>query len=88
MPAVHAIEEDAQELRRSLRDLVAVSMLPATWINHDAEQIGESVAEVLVRMLDLEFACVALQGGGARPAIEVVRVGGRSAPERPRFATR
>ncbi|HSA80855.1 MAG TPA: ATP-binding protein, partial [Geminicoccaceae bacterium] len=82
MPAVQAIAEDPQELRRSLRDLVAVSMLPATWVHHDAEEIAHSVAEVLIRMLDLEFASVALQWGGAEQAIQVVRVRGGAAPAR------
>ena len=82
MPAVHAIAEDPQELRRSLRDLVAVSMLPATWINHNAVQIAESVTEVMVRMLGLEFAYVSLQWGSAEPDIHVARMSGRSAPER------
>jgi signal transduction histidine kinase len=82
MPAVHAIAEDPQELRRSLRDLVAVSMLPATWINQDAGQIAESVTEVMVRMLGLEFAYVSLQWGSAEPDIHVARMSGRSAPER------
>ena len=81
MPAVHAIAEDPQELRRSLRDLVALSMLPATWMHHDAGQIAESVAEVLVRMLGLEFVLVALQGRD-EPDILVTRTSERGPPER------
>ena len=42
MPAVEAIGDDPQELRRSLRELVAVSMLPAVWRDYDAQQIAES----------------------------------------------
>ena len=38
MPAVEAIGDDPQELRRSLRELVAVSMLPAVWREYDAHQ--------------------------------------------------
>jgi len=82
MPAVHAIAEDPQELRRSLRDLVALSMLPATWMHHDAGQIADSVAEVLVRMLGLEFVSVALQGRGDQPDILVTRTSERGPPER------
>jgi signal transduction histidine kinase len=82
MPAVRAIAEDPEELRRSLRDLVAVSMLPATWMNYDTVQIAESVAEVLVRMLGLEFVYVSLRWGGDHPEVRVARTGGRTAPDR------
>ncbi|HEX6113651.1 MAG TPA: ATP-binding protein [Geminicoccaceae bacterium] len=61
MPAIDAIGDDPQELRRSLRELVAVSMLPAIWREYDAHQIAESVTEVLIRMLGLEFALVAVR---------------------------
>ncbi len=73
MPTVQAIAEDPQELHRSLRDLVAVSMLPAIWMKYDARQIAESVTEVLVRMLDLEFAYLALRWPTDQPGIDVAR---------------
>jgi signal transduction histidine kinase/CheY-like chemotaxis protein len=56
VPAIESIGDDPQELRRSLRELVAVSMLPAVWREYDAHQITLSVTEVLIRMLGLEFA--------------------------------
>jgi signal transduction histidine kinase/CheY-like chemotaxis protein len=56
VPAIESIGDDPQELRRSLRELVAVSMLPAVWREYDAHQIAQSVTEVLIRMLGLEFA--------------------------------
>jgi signal transduction histidine kinase/ActR/RegA family two-component response regulator len=73
LPTVQAIAEDPQELHRSLRDLVAVSMLPAIWMKYDAGQIGESVTEVLVRMLDLEFAHLALRWHHHQPGIDMAR---------------
>jgi signal transduction histidine kinase len=79
VPAVEAIGEDPQELRRSLRDLVAASMLPAIWTAYDPDQVAQSVTEVLVRMIGLEFAYMSLRWGGDQPAIEVARVCGRIA---------
>ena len=67
MPAIEAIGDAPEELRRSLRDLVALSMLPATW-EARCGQIAESVTEVLVRMLGLEFAFVTLRWRD-RPAV-------------------
>lgn len=80
MPAVEAIGEDPQELRRSLRELVAVSMLPAVWRDYDASQIAESVTEVLIRMLGLEFAYMSLRWG-CDQAVHAARASDRSAPD-------
>jgi signal transduction histidine kinase len=81
MPAIEAIGDDPAELRRTLRDLVALAMLPATWLKQDAGQIAESVAEVLVRMLGLEFAHVALRWQD-RPPVDVARTAERVGPDR------
>ena len=70
MPAIEGIGSEPEELRRTLRDLVALSMLPAIWGRQDARQIALSVTEVLVRMLGLEFAYIALRWQD-RPAVDV-----------------
>jgi signal transduction histidine kinase/CheY-like chemotaxis protein len=80
VPAVEAIGDDPQELRRSLRDLVAVSILPAVWRNYNAQQIAESLTEVLVRMLVLEFAYVSVRWGDD-PAVRVARTSDRTATD-------
>jgi hypothetical protein len=80
VPAIEAIGNDPQELRRSLRELVAASMLPAVWREYDAHQIAESVAEVLIRMLGLEFAFVSVRWR-RDPPVCVARTGDRSAPD-------
>jgi hypothetical protein len=80
VPAIEAIGDHPQELRRSLRDLVAASMLPAVWRDYDAQQIAESVAEVLIRMLGLEFAHVSGQWERVDP-IRVGRTSDRTAPD-------
>ena len=49
-----------------------MSILPARWIADDTQPIAESVAEVLVGMLGLEFAFVSLDGGG-QPGPQIVR---------------
>ena len=78
--AVDAIGDDPQELRRNLRDLVAVSILPAVWRNYNAQQIAESLTEALVRMLGLEFAYISVRWGD-EPAVRVARTGDRTAPD-------
>ncbi|MGH6945555.1 MAG: histidine kinase dimerization/phospho-acceptor domain-containing protein, partial [Geminicoccaceae bacterium] len=80
MPAIEGVADDPQELRRTLRDLVALSMLPATWVNHDARQIAESITEVLVRMIGLEFALMSLRWRD-RSETWVARANERIGPE-------
>lgn len=49
------------ELRRCIRDLVALSSLPALWIKADAGQIADSLAQLTVSILDVELVCVHLR---------------------------
>jgi len=66
------------ELRRCVRDLVALSSLPALWIKADANEIAKSVGELAVSILDADFACVFLRD----PELEAVHRHHRSI-ERP-----
>jgi PAS domain S-box-containing protein len=77
---VDAGANDSDELRRCVRDLVALSTLPVIWINHDGRQIADSVAEALIAILGLEFVYIAAATGGRQ--IEVSRMGDRDAADR------
>src|SRR4051812_9268311 len=46
------------ELRRCLRDLFALAMLPASWHHHDAKQTAQSLADAVLRTLDVELVYV------------------------------
>ena len=54
-------------LRRALRDLVALSTIPAAWVGRAPSAIASGLAEVLVELLDLDFVFVRLRDpeGGA-----------------------
>lgn len=61
------VEAEAAALRRCVRDLVALSTLPAAWMHSAPLGIVESLAEVLLRMLKLDLAYVRVpQISGAR----------------------
>ncbi|MDB5417996.1 MAG: hypothetical protein JWP50_1415 [Phenylobacterium sp.] len=51
-----ALSHDAEvkALRRALGDIAALSSLPAIWLNADEQQISESLAQALLRVLDLD----------------------------------
>ncbi|WP_426437389.1 sensor histidine kinase [Bradyrhizobium genosp. P] len=72
MPWVDALS-DPTELRKCIRDLIAVSTLPASWKNHQPQQIADSVATGLLSMLDADFVCVLLDDDNAGYPIEVTR---------------
>ena len=57
---------EAAELRRCVRDLVALSTLPAAWIHAPPQEIVESLAEVVLRILNLDLAYVRVPQGGER----------------------
>ena len=48
----------SDELKRCVRDLVALSTLPAAWQNRDMRQIGSSVVAALISMLDADFVFI------------------------------
>jgi PAS domain S-box-containing protein len=80
MPWVTA-PSDPAELQRCIRDLVALSTLPALWKSFDPHQIADSVAAALVTMLNADFVCITLPAGREEPVIEVVRTGKTVAPD-------
>src|SRR5712691_21869 len=64
---------ESGELRTALRELVALSTIPAAWVGREPPIIAAGLADVLVGSLQLDFAFVRLcdpKGGGA---IEVTR---------------
>jgi len=70
-------ESDA-ELRRCVRDLVALSSLPALWIKADARQIAESIGMLAVSILDADSACVFLRDPEFESLYHHQSSGGRS----------
>ena len=49
---------EAEALRRCVRDLVALSTLPAAWMHTEPLGVVESLAEMVLRMLKLDLAYV------------------------------
>lgn len=80
-PMAAGLSGDPKELRQGLCDLAAVSALPAIWADHSAAQIGESLADVLVAILRLEFAFISLRSEGWPPALHIARASNRLDPD-------
>jgi hypothetical protein len=72
-------EADALRLRRSLRDLVALSVVPAVWVGREPTAIAGGLADVLVNSLHLDFAFVRLCDPNGGTAVEIARGGASQA---------
>ena len=68
-------EADALRLRRALRDLVALSVVPAVWVGREPTAIAGGLADVLVNSLHLDFAFVRLCDPNGDAAVEIARGG-------------
>jgi signal transduction histidine kinase len=71
---VHS-EADAEvlRLRAGLRDLVALSAIPAAWVGSEPPAVAAGLADALVGLLQLDFAFVRLSDPGGAGAVEVRR---------------
>ena len=61
------------ELRRRMRDLVALSTLPASWINYAPPQIAGAMAEAVLSMLGCELVFVLVAAKSDESQIRVMR---------------
>src|SRR4030081_3129025 len=69
------IDTDAEilRLRAVLRDLVALSTIPATWVGREPSAVDAGVADVLIGLLQVDFAFVRLCDPGGAGAVDVTR---------------
>ena len=66
-----ALFDDNRNLCRCLRDLLALSTSAVTWAGYDRRRIAESLADVLLGMLHLDFAYVAVKCHALNIPLEV-----------------
>lgn len=78
MPWVEGLS-NPRELRRCIRDLIALSALPALWHDYDPNQIADSLATALVSILDVDITYARLRGLPNQPPFEVLRTSNRFA---------
>ena len=64
----------SRELRRCIRDLVALSTLPAIWTSYNPRQIADSMAAALLSMLAADFVHITLPSDNSEPPVETIHV--------------
>jgi hypothetical protein len=71
------LEDPAQEikrLRRCINDLTSLLALPAIWRGSEPSQIVQTLLDVLLRMLSLDFAYARLSDAFGVMPVEILRV--------------
>ncbi|WP_309089913.1 ATP-binding protein [Phenylobacterium sp.] len=80
LPAIDL--KDEAEARRCLRDIVALSTLPALWFGADRVRLTESLAAALFTTLGPDFVCALCVTDSAKPPVVVAQTGRyESSPE-------
>ena len=77
------VSDETRTLRRAMRDLVALSALPAVWASFRPLQVAEGLADVLLSTLRLDLVYLRLPGQTEGQDIEVARTAGRPATPDP-----
>lgn len=65
--------DENRQLRRTMRDLIAVSALPAIWIGLDPEGIARSLADALMNTLSLDMVYVRMAHVAGTGIVESLR---------------
>src|SRR5216684_964916 len=74
------VSDETRTLRRTMRDLVAFSALPAVWAGCRPLEVAEGLADVLLSTLRLDLVYLRLRGQTDGQGIEIARTAGGSAP--------
>jgi len=67
------MDTEVPRLRTALRDLVALSTIPAMWVGREPSAIAVGVVDLLAESLQLEFAFVRLRDPGGGDAVAATR---------------
>ena len=74
------VSDNTRTLRRTMRDLVALSALPAVWARYQPPQVAQGLADVLLSTLRLDLVYIRLPGQTELQEIEVAHTAGGSIP--------
>ena len=75
MDATNDVLDENRHLRRTVRDLVALSTLPAVWQGLGYEGVGRSLGDALLNTLSLDFIYIRFTGTSGKEPVEVLRSG-------------
>lgn len=74
-PELTSLQQELRDLKRALRDLVALSIAPAAWVGRERRDIASGLLELLFSSLRLDAAYVCLDAEGSEPESELLNAG-------------
>ena len=66
-------DPEIRRLRTVLRDLVALSAIPAAWVDREPSAVAAGLADTLMGLLQLDLAFVQFRDPGGGGGVEVTR---------------
>jgi signal transduction histidine kinase len=66
-------DHEIRRLRTVLRDLIALSVIPAAWVGREPPAVATGLADTLIGLLQLDFAFVRLRDPSGAGAVDVTR---------------
>jgi PAS domain S-box-containing protein len=72
---METVSEESRTVRRTIRDLVTFFALPTIWMGHQPQELAESLADLLLNTLRLDFVYLCLRGSAQGQEIQVARTG-------------
>jgi PAS domain S-box-containing protein len=75
------LQQELRHLKRAMRDLVALSMMPAAWVGRGPRDVATGLLELLFSTLRLDAGYVCVDAIAGEPACDLLQ-----APDRPEFA--
>lgn len=74
-PELTSLQQELRDLKRALRDLVALSIAPAAWVGRERRDVASGLLELLFSSLLLDAAYVRLDADGNEPECELLKPG-------------
>lgn len=65
------VSDEIRDLRRALRDVIAISTLPAIWTCYNPDDIAQSLADVLLSTLSLDLIYIQVQANTGENIVEL-----------------
>jgi PAS domain S-box-containing protein len=72
-PELERLQHELRHLKRALRDLVALSVMPAAWVGRSSRDIANGVLELLFSTLRLEAAYVCIDANAGEEQCEAAK---------------
>jgi PAS domain S-box-containing protein len=69
---------ESRNVRRTTRDLLALSVLPAVWVDYEAPRLANCLVEILFNSVDLDLVLLRMHDPVGALPIEIVRATGKA----------